>query len=678
MNQINNFPVAQQVYFSTHNALRAGENEIQKFVLYIDELDGTKRILLSIYPFYDCQMVKRLVIKYLDLPEGTSIRDIQLFYRGVEIPNNRFMHTFEKQRHPLHYSLRMNKSDFGIRSTGLKWSSKIQKLVVEVKLAMQRNVHPKLTLDGTGATYRMYNAKGQVVAMFKPLDEEAFSPNNPRGYQGKLGQQGFRSGVLSGEGASREVATAIWDAYYHNFAGVPDTTLLEACHQAFNYDSWNKITLEWGDIFQKDNTKVNSEITVDWKLGAFQEFISTTETVGNFNPSVFCIRDVHRIGILDICLFNLDRNDSNILVVANQPNYSIKFNISNSNNPSSPISPYEHPLSTPDGKKTKYKLIPIDHGLCLPDVLDVAQFDWVWFDWPHSKIPFSRSELRVIKYMDPDADAERLKRKLLIRSECLRSMRVSVRWLRLASSMHLNLYQIAGFLCREDLEIPSSIELLIQRSLQHCYRAFDATALISSNRLGNIHIDLATTSSAPNRARVFNESPKKGQNTNTIDSFVDDCELSDNSQISDSESEISSDNSTIKSKWWESRKRKQKSSQSQKLDIHSCPNEQLTPSSFQKSCLNGVSRSTAYRTQLLLGLAPQNATWMLLDRENNIIPIQWGDKHFEHVFFEVLEQEMKHLIIDKHPKWEEYPYFGEEIFDEGKNKDISAKEKDYC
>ncbi|KAH7650105.1 hypothetical protein FG379_003185 [Cryptosporidium bovis] len=660
---MNNYPANQQVYFSTHNALRAGENEVQKFILYIDELRGSKRILLSIYPFYDCQMVKRLVIKYLGLPEGTSIRDVQLFYRGVEIPNGRFMHIFEKQKYPLHYSLRMNESDFGIRSTGIKWSEKIQKLVIEVKLAMQRNVHPKLTLDGTGATYRMYNAKGQVVAMFKPLDEEAFSPNNPRGYQGKLGQQGFRSGVLSGEGASREVATAIWDAYYHNFAGVPDTTLVEACHEAFNYNSLSKVTLEWGDIFEKNNLNVNKDISISWKLGAFQEYVSTSETVGNFNPSIFGIRDVHRIGILDICLFNLDRNDSNILVLPNPQNYSTKVTGNSLNNTSN--SPYDHPLSTPDGKRTKYKLVPIDHGLCLPDVLDVAQFDWIWYDWPQSKIPFNKSELKVIKHMNPDVDAERLKRKLLIRSECLRSMQVSVRWLKLATSMHLNLFQIASFLCREDLEIPSYMEQLIQLSLQRCYRAFDATSFISSNRLGYLHIDLATSAIHRSKKPLFELQGNSTSlnNPGARQPVLDDSSIE--SSIEDSDFS-SSDDSVIKSKLWRSCKGKRDQNKSpgeqnpeDALEIGE--SEQLTPSGFQKSCLGGITRNTAYRSQLLLGLVPQNTTWALLDRENKPIPIQWDDKHFERVFFDILEKEMKHSLVEKHPDWEEYPYFGDEL-----------------
>ena len=67
--------------------------------------------------------------------------------------------------------------------------------------------------------------------MFKPIDEEAYAPNNPRGYEGKLGQQSFRSGVLSGEGAVREVCAYILDK--DHFSGVPPTTLVEIAHSSF-------------------------------------------------------------------------------------------------------------------------------------------------------------------------------------------------------------------------------------------------------------------------------------------------------------------------------------------------------------------------------------------------------------------------------------------------------------
>lgn len=34
----------------------------------------------------------------------------------------------------------------------------------------------------------------------------------------------------------------------------------------------------------------------------------------------------------------------------------------------------------------RFRLVPIDHGLILPDVIDVATFDLVWFEWPHCKV----------------------------------------------------------------------------------------------------------------------------------------------------------------------------------------------------------------------------------------------------------------------------------------------------
>ena len=44
-------------------------------------------------------------------------------------------------------------------------------------------------------------------AIFKPIDEEPYTPNNPRGFVGNFGSTGFKKGVLSGESSVREVAT---------------------------------------------------------------------------------------------------------------------------------------------------------------------------------------------------------------------------------------------------------------------------------------------------------------------------------------------------------------------------------------------------------------------------------------------------------------------------------------
>ena len=39
------------------------------------------------------------------------------------------------------------------------------------------------------------------------------------------------------------------------------------------------------------------------------------------------------------------------------------------------------------------RLIPIDHGYCLPASLSIEWYDWVWYDWPQAKEPFDEDAL---------------------------------------------------------------------------------------------------------------------------------------------------------------------------------------------------------------------------------------------------------------------------------------------
>lgn len=50
------------------------------------------------------------------------------------------------------------------------------------------------------------------------------------------------------------------------------------------------------------------------------------------------------------------------------------------------------------------KLIPIDHGLTLPDSLEVATFDLVWLDFKQAHEPFSQKTLEYIDNLDIDSD----------------------------------------------------------------------------------------------------------------------------------------------------------------------------------------------------------------------------------------------------------------------------------
>lgn len=68
--------------------------------------------------------------------------------------------------------------------------------------------------------------------------------------------------------------------------------------------------------------------------------------------------EIHKIAVLDLRLLNLDRNACNILV-------------QNHADPSS-------------GEQRK-TLVPIDHGLTIPDSLAIQSFDLAWLDYPQAE-----------------------------------------------------------------------------------------------------------------------------------------------------------------------------------------------------------------------------------------------------------------------------------------------------
>ncbi|CRG95339.1 phosphatidylinositol 3-and 4-kinase, putative [Plasmodium gallinaceum] len=482
-------PMSQQMYFSTHNALRINEeNDVISTLFY--EINGNRHISLLIFPFYDVQMLKRLLIKKLNLPGGIKVNDIIIFYKGIKLPNYRIISTYldNNNRNEKKKRKTVNKLYWAIKDTNPNASIRVidnksyppffENILNEIKLAFKKNISPKLTMDGTGGTYLLFNGKKKVCSVFKPLDEEAFAPFNPRGYEGKMYQEGFRSGVLSGEGASREIAAYILDNNYNNFSNVPCTIMVEACHPHFN----NRSKLKY----------IDNESNLKWKCGSLQEFIDSKESVGNYDYKQFSIRDIHKIAILDIRVMNLDRNDGNILV---SPLKSLKdsynqFLYRNNQFFSTNNEDILKRIVTIDKKPSRYSLIPIDHGLILPHIMDVAEIDLVWFEWPQTKVPFDDEELHVIFTFDPDKDAEKIRKKLLIREDCIRTMRVCTRLLQIGARMHLNLYEIAKISTRKNIDDESILEHLVKDSIIQAYQMMDYTSLMSTNRLGHI-LDLA-------------------------------------------------------------------------------------------------------------------------------------------------------------------------------------------
>jgi len=324
----------------------------------------------------------------------------------------------------------------------------MKKSIEEIRHGFMEGLIPNMLLEGTSGTYSLRNTNKDTVALFKPIDEEAFAPNNQKGYTGKFGQESFRRGVLSGEGSIREVAAYILDSA--NFFFVPETTFVEITHPVFNKnlndlfsidgDSIGKIrnsiihsfVLEnlvsrdvlFGDSTKKrdrinsvinpshfaklnvntsnkfngvlSNSKVNTvtpsgeikDNLIKKKYGSLQRFMKSNDIAANYSNSLFSVDEVHKIGVLDLRILNCDRNDENILVVKKRDKLT---------------------------GKSFYRLVPIDHSLSFPDCIKIQEYEMVWMSWDQSQKPFSKEMLKYIDQIDIEKDIKRMRQIIKLR-----------------------------------------------------------------------------------------------------------------------------------------------------------------------------------------------------------------------------------------------------------------------
>jgi len=136
-------------------------------------------------------------------------------------------------------------------------------------------------------------------------------------------------------------------------------------------------------------------------------FVKNEGPIENFSPDLFHIDEVHKIAILDLRILNLDRNETNILVTTK--------------------------INKKKNKKVR-TLIPIDHGLCIPDNLAICTYDIAWLSWRQAEIPFSRRSLAFIDSIDIINDIKKLENAFKFRPICLRNIRISSTLLKRAAA----------------------------------------------------------------------------------------------------------------------------------------------------------------------------------------------------------------------------------------------------
>lgn len=83
--------------------------------------------------------------------------------------------------------------------------------------------------------------------------------------------------------------------------------------------------------------------------------------------------------------------------------------------------------------------MPIDHGLSIPDTLEVNSFEVGWLSFEQASQPFSQRSLDFIAQLDIEADLRLLETNFYFRPKCLRNMRISTLLLKLGAQHGLTL-----------------------------------------------------------------------------------------------------------------------------------------------------------------------------------------------------------------------------------------------
>ncbi|KAK1275588.1 Polyubiquitin 8 [Acorus gramineus] len=291
----------------------------------------------------------------------------------------------------------------------------VKELIGSVFAGLEMGNLPIQSSEGSGGVYFMLDAMGRkYIAVFKPIDEEPMAENNPRGLPVSLDGEGLKRGTRVGEGALREVAAYLLDhpksgrrTFLNGdvgFSGVPPTVMVRCSHSGF------------------DSTK-------NYKIGSLQMFVENEGSCEDMGPRAFPVDEVHKISVLDIRLANADRHGGNILVCR-------------------------------DGEEGRIRLVPIDHGYCLPENFEDCTFEWLY--WPQSREPYSQETVDYIRALDAEQDIVLLKLHGWEPSvECCRTLRISTMLLKKGVERGLTPFVIGSILCRETLQKESVIEEIV-------------------------------------------------------------------------------------------------------------------------------------------------------------------------------------------------------------------------
>ncbi|XP_068659348.1 phosphatidylinositol 4-kinase gamma 4-like [Aristolochia californica] len=327
-----------------------------------------------------------------------------------------------------HEFMTRNPSDGGFWIEPLKvnprieLSSVIKSLITATFDGLEKGNAPVRASGGSGGAYLMRDSSGyKYVGVFKPIDEEPKAINNSQGFPVTVDGEGLKRGTKVEEGAIREVAAYILDhpiggprssSGEIGFSGVPPTVMIKCLHEGFNHPLGFDYSLK------------------NLKIGSLQMFVENDGSCEDWGPQDFPTEEVHKISVLDIRLANADKHSGNILVCKDG-----------------------------DG----IKLVPIDHGYCLPEKFEDCTFDWLY--WPQAREAYSSKILDYIRSLDAEQDIALLEfYGWHLSVESARILRISTMLLKKGAERGLTPYSIGSIMCRSNIKKESLIEEILHET----------------------------------------------------------------------------------------------------------------------------------------------------------------------------------------------------------------------
>jgi hypothetical protein len=410
-------------------------------------------------------------------------------------------------------------------------------LAAQADRALKGGVAPSLADACCGGTYFLRDPTSHFICVvFKPADEEPFAPNNPHlagQHAGKFNKS-YKGNIFPGFGLYRELAAFALDS---GGAGVPATQLAKVHHKSFRTTEQGLHDYKIGSVqsYVRDiecsaedmgpammhaddiqrvavldirlcnldrhpgnllvcRTKLpthTSDDTVEEILqsnlisvapSALADQAVSVSRTACFQPvgAAANASDISKSCPADVGTYLQASNASStkryVFSRLQEEEGAAGRDSSHSPSPRAVVDNGTSPRASVTGTEDrKLRLVPIDHGYCLPHVLHLSETNFAWMYWPQAAAPVSDDLKKYIASLDADRDCDTVRHLVgaAINEPYLLTLRVCTMLLQIGVAAGLTLRTIGELMTpapgRDD-DAPSPLQLAVYEAVSAVVR----------------------------------------------------------------------------------------------------------------------------------------------------------------------------------------------------------------